>query len=172
MRVIDLVEDKFLEDLRRSLDYNPETGEFRWKIAVGNNKVKAGSLAGNVNKPTGRLQIGFQGKLYLAHRLAWLMTYSVIPKQVIDHIDGNPLNNRISNLRDVSRSVNGQNRRNAQFGNKTGFLGVSFHKQSGKFQAQIQLNGRVKYLGLFPTAELARAAYLAAKREIHEGCTI
>ena len=164
-----LNDDNFLEDLRKSLDYNPETGEFRWKIAAG--RVRAGSLAGCV-QPNGRLYIRFQGKRYQAHRLAWLLTHGEWPDEMIDHLDGNPLNNRISNLRDVSRSVNNQNQRKAQSRNSTGFLGVSFHKRTGKFQAQITLNGKDKHLGYFPTAELAHAAYLAAKREIHEGCTI
>ena len=161
--------DKFLEDLRKSLDYNSETGEFRWKVSAG--RVRAGSPAGTV-QPNGRLYIQFQGKLYFAHRLAWLLTYGKWPDEMIDHLDGNPLNNRISNLRDVSRSVNNQNQREAGSDNSTGFLGVSFPKRAGKFRSRIMLNGKLKHLGYFPTAELAHAAYLAAKREIHEGCTI
>lgn len=162
--------DKFLEDLRKSLEYNPETGEFRWKISAG--RARAGSPAGTVDKSRGRLHIQFQGKLNLGHRLAWLLTYGKWPEKVIDHLDGNPLNNRISNLRDVSNSVNSQNQRKANSDNKTGLLGVSFHKRDGKFHAQIYANGKKKRLGYFPTAELAHAAYLAAKREIHAGCTI
>ena len=137
--------EKFLEDLRQSLDYSPETGEFRWKIAV-NGRAKAGNLAGCVHHD-GRLHIQFQGKLYQAHRLAWLLTYGEWPDEVIDHMDGNPLNNRISNLRDVSRSVNGQNQRKANSDNKTGFLGVTFRKKTAKFQAQITLNSKNKHLG-------------------------
>ena len=164
-----MTEKKLLEDLKQSLDYNPETGEFRWKVAAG--RSGAGSLAGNVNS-NGRFYIRFQGNLYKAHRLAWLLTYGKWPEKMIDHIDGNVSNNRISNLRDVSRSVNLQNQRKASSNNKSGFLGVSFHEQTAKFRANICLNGKSKHLGLFPTPELAHAAYLAAKREIHEGCTI
>ena len=164
------MDNEFLQKLRDALNYNPETGEFTWEISAG--RVRAGSLAGCVDKSRGRLCVNFQGKLYLAHRLAWLLAYGKWPDEMIDHIDGNPLNNRISNLRDVSQSLNQQNQRKASANNSTGFLGVSFHKQTAKFQARIALNGKLKHLGLFPTAELAHAAYLAVKREIHEGCTI
>ena len=162
---------KTLKDLKHSLDYNPETGGFCWKVAVGK-RVRVGSIAGNIGKSDGRLRIRFQGKNYQAHRLAWLLTHGKWPDGMIDHLDGNPLNNRISNLRDVSSSVNSQNQRKAQANNVTGFLGVYFHKRANKFLAQISLSGKNIYLGLFQTAEEAHAAYLAAKRELHEGCTI
>lgn len=165
-----MVDDKFLEDLKQSLDYDHETGEFRWKIAVAR-KIAAGSIAGSM-KSDGRLRIQFQGKNYLAYRLAWLLTYGKWPNGMIDHLDGNTLNNCSSNLRDVSCSVNGQNQRKAKSSNKTGLLGVSFDKSTSKFKAQIQLNGKKTHLGLFLTPELAYAAYLAVKRELHEGCTI
>ena len=165
------MDKKFLEDLKQSLDYNPETGEFRWKLSIGG-RATAGSPAGNVHIKNKRLQIQFQGKNYYAYRLAWLLTYGMWPVQMIDHIDGNPLNNRINNLRDVSSRVNLQNQRKAKPSNKTAFLGVSFRKDTGKFQARININGKKVCLGCFTTPEEAHAAYLAAKRKSHEGCTI
>lgn len=157
--------DEFLEELTRVLDYNPKTGAMTWKIAVGT--VKAGSPAGCVHKD-GRLHIGFKRKIYLAHRLAWLLTYGKWPEQMIDHIDGNPLNNRLANLRDVSNAVNSQNQRKAMSG-KSEPLGVNWDKLSRKFRAMIQINGKKKHLGYFLTEEAAYAAYLVAKREFHEG---
>ena len=165
------MENKFLEDLRKSLGYDSETGELRWKSTLGS-RALVGNLAGCVNKTHDCQYIQFQGKRYLAHRLAWLLTHGKWPDGVIDHLDGNPLNNRISNLRDVSNSVNGQNQRRTRSNTTSGFLGVTFNKRDSKFKAQIMLDGKSKYLGLFPTAELAHAAYLAAKRQLHEGCTI
>lgn len=163
--------NELLADLKSALDYNPETGLFHWRVAVAKN-VRAGSIAGSVDKQGGRLYIRFRRKDYLAYRLAWLLTYGNWPEGMIDHVDGNSLNNRIDNLRDVSRTVNGQNQRRAQSSNKTGLLGVSWHKNGCKFVAQIQIDGKKKYLGLFTTAEAAHSSYLAAKRKYHEGCTI
>ncbi len=93
---------------------------------------------------------------------------------MIDHIDGNPANNRLENLRDVSRAVNGQNQKRAQRHNGTGVLGVTRRRnaKSNPYQAHIVVDGRPKYLGVFPTADAASAAYIAAKRALHEGCTL
>lgn len=163
------MDKEFLEELRGVLDYNSEIGEFTWKVSESN-RVRVGSLAGCVNSE-GRLQIRFKRKLHLASRLAWLMIHGKWPEQMIDHIDGNPLNNRIENLRDVSRAVNNQNQRKAQMHSKTRLLGASPHK-SGKFDARISVNGKQQYLGIFTTAEEAHSAYLAAKRGLHEGNTL
>lgn len=165
-----MIDEKFLEELRKSLGYDSETGEFRWKVGRGN-QAKVGSLAGNV-RSDGRLCIEFKGKIYYAHRLAWLLTHCKWPEGVIDHMDGNPSNNRIDNLRDVSCSINGQNQRKAQSTNNTGYLGVGWHKKAGKFRALIYIGGKNKHIGYFKTPEEAHAAYLTAKRELHEGCTI
>lgn len=161
-------DEEFLEELRRVLDYNPETGEMFWKVARQGTKG-IGSPAGYVNK--GGLRIRFQSKSYFAHRLAWLITYGKWPEQIIDHVDGNPLNNRIANLRDVSNSVNRQNLRKAMSG-KFEPLGVCWDKKSERFRAQIKINSKQKHLGYFLTTEAAYAAYLAAKRELHEGNTL
>ena len=170
---VEMVDITFLEELRKVLGYCPETGEFFWKINVGSHgRIRAGSSAGTLRKSDGRLQIMFRGKFYLAYRLAWLLSHGKWPDNVIDHIDGDVSNNRMRNLRDVMGSVNQQNQRTAHLNNKTGLLGVSWADHANKFTAHIQLNNRQKNLGLFPSAELAHAAYLAAKRELHEGCTI
>ena len=163
------MKERFLEELRRVLDYSPETGEFRWKVAFANNRIKAGSLAGNVNKSNGRLQVKFQGKNYLSHRLAWLLTYGKWPDEVIDHIDGDPLNNRLANLRDVTSFVNSQNQRKPMSNNKSGYLGVCWDRSNNKFKAQIGLDGKLKQLGYFLTPEEAHDVYLAAKRKFHDG---
>lgn len=90
----------------------------------------------------------------------------------IDHINGDGLNNRRANLRSVSNAVNAQNQRKPKSNNKNGFLGVSWHKQSGKWEAKIGTDGKRKYLGLFDDPSIAHEAYLTAKRNLHEGCTI
>jgi hypothetical protein len=80
------------------------------------------------------------------------------------------LNNAIANLRDVSPKVNKQNSRKAMIDSISGCLGVSQSKK--RWKASIRVDGRSLYLGSFDTAELAHAAYVCAKRRLHEGCTI
>ena len=109
---------------------------------------------------------------YLGYRLAWLYVHGKLPDGDIDHINGKPSDDRIKNLRDVSRSVNLQNQRAARSNNSSGLLGVFFQKTMNKWTSKIQLDWKTKSLGYFDTAEEAHAAYLKAKRELHEGCTI
>ena len=148
--------------LREALDYEPETGLFRWKIQIASRVP--GDIAGNHTH--GYIEIGLDGVSYRAHHLAWLFVYGEIPDLLIDHIDGNRANNRISNLRLATQAQNLQNLRKSR-GKYTILLGVTYHKQAGKWLAQIRVNGRNKSLGLFDSAEDAHIAYLHAKREFH-----
>jgi HNH endonuclease/AP2 domain len=152
--------------LREVLDYDPATGLFTRRIASG--RVKAGDIAGGADR-NGHIRIFVDGRLHAAHRLVWLHVFGAWPALDIDHIDGARNNNRLANLRDVSKSANMQNQRRPQCRNTTGFLGVTFNKRRGKFQAQIGTKERRKYIGLFDTAESAHAAYLQVKRQLHEG---
>lgn len=160
-----------LGELKKSLKYDRETGVFQWLISPRFN-VKIGDLAG-VSKSKGYLSIGLNGRVYRAHVLAWFYVYGVWPTGVIDHIDGNPQNNRIENLRDCSRAVNTQNQKQPHKGNKTGVLGVSMNgSKKNPFRAALSIDGKITYLGIYPTPELAHEAYLVAKRQFHPGCTI
>lgn len=149
--------------LRELLDYDPDTGVFTWKISR-RGRVKAGDVAGAL-RHDGYIQIGIDGRLHQAHRLAWLYVTGESPPSEIDHISCVRTDNRIANLRLATRSENQQNQSKAQKRNKTGFLGVSPHQ--GKFQAQIKVDGKVRTIGRFPTPEAAHAAYLEAKRQLH-----
>jgi hypothetical protein len=152
--------------LKELLNYDPETGIFNWIIErPGVRKKRTGWL-----DKKGYLFIRIYGVLYCAHRLAWLYMTGEWPNGEIDHKDSNPPNNRWENLRDATHSVNQQNRRKASHNNKTGFIGVRPMRKS--FHAQMSLHGKSHYIGAFQTAELAYEAYLKAKRELHEGCTI
>jgi len=124
-----------------------------------------GVVLGILGKPVGRVKR--DGYVYVnrrkleisAHRLIWQAVHGDIADGLqIDHIDGDKTNNRITNLRAVTGSINCQNRRNAR--------GYSLHR-GGKWQASLD----AKYIGLFSTEAEARAAYLAAKRLQHAGCT-
>lgn len=148
--------------LKELLSYDPSSGIFR--------RISGKAEVGTVRNR--RRSIGVDYKIYLSHRLAWLYVHGVWPKGDIDHIDGNPLNNAISNLRDVSRSVNMQNVKRPRKDSQTGLMGASLDKRTGRYMSYICLDGATKYLGTFNTAEEANSAYMAAKRQIHPGCTI
>ena len=158
-------------DLLRALRYDAETGVFTWAVNRRGG-AKVGDIAGTV-KAGGYIQIVALGKLRYAHRLAWLFVHGSWPSGHIDHIDGNPSNNAISNLRDVSIEVNQQNQRRAHCSNRSsGLQGVSFDAQTGRWMAKISLKNRTKNLGRYVTPELAHQAYVAAKREMHKGNTL
>lgn len=110
--------------------------------------------------------VGIDGKVYLTHRVIWLLVHKAWPENAIDHIDRNPMNNKISNLREVSKAEN-QHNADLRRDNSSGYIGVSFHKCTGKYQAQICLNGKNINLGLFNTTEEAYLAYQLAKIKYH-----
>jgi hypothetical protein len=155
-------------NLKSILFYNPETGIFTW-LKPTMSRLKIGDIAGRKNNKKG-MRIGICKKDYLSHRLAWLYVHGKWPNGVIDHIDGNPFNNSIDNLRDVSRTVNQQNQKKSHSNSKSGFLGVTDRKT--RFDAHIVVNGKQKFLGSYKTKEEAYHCYLIAKRELHPGCTI
>ena len=152
-----------VEEIRNILFYNKETGEFRWRVSRGG--MKAGSVAGHVaiaNNGRKVIQIG----TWLAHRLAWFITYGVLPPGDLDHKDGDSLNNRIKNLRPASMSQNLQNAKR-RIDNKSGYKGVSFDAFTGKWVARIRIpNGKYKNLGRFSNPKIAHAAYVAEAKNI------
>jgi hypothetical protein len=153
------------EYLKSILSYDPETGLFLWKISRSN-RVKIGSEPGCTTN-TGYICIKLDSKKYQAHRLAWLYVYGYMPKNDVDHINGNRIDNRIINLREATRSENIQNLKKCNSNNKTGLLGSCFNKSVNKFQAQIVINYKRIHLGYFNTAIEAHEAYIKAKRELH-----
>lgn len=157
--------DLTAEILREKLNYDPETGVFTRRKHISS-RYYAGSTVGTVNF-WGYVILDIGGYKYMAHRVAWLYVHGEWPKHNIDHINGVRTDNRICNLRDVPQSVNLQNRhvpaQNAPY------LGVNFHKASGKWRATIGIDGTQKHLGCFATPEQARDVYLEAKRVVHTG---
>lgn len=150
--------------LREIIHYDPETGLFTWRV-FRRGSAKAGSPAG---KPTnkGRISFMLDGVFYLAHRLAWLYVHGTWPADQIDHIDGDPTNNRISNLREATQSQNQQNKHRPNRTNKSGCLGVQSRK-NGKFVAEIQIEKRRVYLGIFENLDDADAAVIEARKTLH-----
>lgn len=152
------------------LAYVGETGQFVARIARG--AAPMGKVVGTVTKD-GYCWITIDRVQYPAGRLAWFYVYGQWPDGEIDHKDTNPSNNRIENLRDVTPTVNKQNKRRAQAGKKySPLLGAQWCKQAGKWKSSIRVSGRTKHLGFFPSDEAAAGAYVEAKRKFHEGCTL
>ncbi len=152
------------ETLRKLLSYNCETGQLIWK-KTNSPRALAGSVAGCLSKHTGYVLVRVNKKLMRAHRVVWMMIYNEVPSE-IDHIDGNRSNNRIENLRILSRSENNQNR-GVQKNNISGFTGVSFDSSRSKWVAKIQLNGKTTHLGRFGSLDDAKQAYADAKQKMH-----
>jgi hypothetical protein len=142
--------------LKQTLSYDPETGIFIWikKIA---NCTKIGSVAGS-KQDIGYLQINIHKKSYKAHRLAWLYMHGEFPLCEIDHINNIKTDNRLLNLRLATKSQNRQNR-GIQSNNTSGYKGVSFDKETGKWIASANHNGKQIKLGRFITPDEASAVY-------------
>lgn len=154
--------------LRELLDYNPETGVFTNRAP--RKKIKVGAKAGAIDKSNGYLKITIDRRHYYAHRLAFLFMTGSWPVAFVDHVNGDRTANQWQNLRDVPKRVNQQNRRKATAGSASGLLGA--HKKRGRWSSQITANGEHTKLGTFATPEQAHAAYINAKRQLHEGCTL
>lgn len=159
-----------VERLRELFTYDPYTGDFT-RRKVTHNRFKVGEKAGFLNA-TGRWELGIDGKWYLAHRLAWLYVYGVWPSELIDHIDSNPLNNSISNLREATPAQNKANSRvskNNVLGVKGVRLQIKGKNGTPRYRARIRVNGKLIHLGYFDTSEKASQAYLnAAERHFGE----
>lgn len=148
------------EELKKLLKYNPETGIFIWRITKST-RAYAGDIAGCQHNNYIDIRINAAG--YRAHRLAWLYMYGVWPN-VIDHINQDPLDNKISNLRDVDRIENGKNRKKS-INNVSGVTGVYWFKITKKWRAQIIANKKYVHLGFFDDKFEAICARLSANNK-------
>ena len=138
-------------------------GDIYWKLSRSN-VIKVGKKAGYLN-PNMYLSTSIDGKLYLNHRLIFLMHHGYLPKY-IDHIDGNPSNNKIENLREVTNSQNCQNSKK-RINNLSGTKGVHWHKKNKKWRVQIKVNGKIKSCGLYVDLELAELVASEARNKYH-----
>jgi hypothetical protein len=151
------------KQLRALLEYCPATGTFTWRVKR-NNRTKGGEVAGYITS-FGYRRIEISGASYAAHRLAWLYVHGAWPRHQIDHINSDRADNRIANLRDVTPAVNCQNQKRSHAGSKVPFLGV--YQRGKSYRAHISYNGKRRWVGTYATPELAHAAYIEAKRELH-----
>ncbi len=151
--------------LQRRFTYEPVTGFFYYREATIRRQVgqRAGSKAGPLRRRY--WQVGVNKVSWPLHRLAFIYMLGYLPK-VIDHKNGNSLDNRWKNLRETDALGNAQNARKRK-DNKSGYKGVYWHSQSGTWRAKIQANGKMRTLGNHKTPELAYEAYKKAAKELH-----
>lgn len=158
------------EHIKDCLKYDPDTGIFTWLISTRSyaGKINPGDAAGSQKLETtqGYIMIGFEQKIYRAHRLAfWFMTGEMPPRGAdIDHADGDRSNNRWANLRLATRAQNNWNNHNRRSDNVSGHVGVSWHDQTQKWLARITVDKKIIHLGIH--SELSQA--VAARREAEQ----
>lgn len=149
--------------LHQLLDYDPEGGALRWR--VDRPQAASGALAGSLDRDGyRRITLTVDGVRYriYAHRVAWAMSYGVYPQELIDHIDGDPGNNRLSNLRQATHAQNMANMRSKLRTKNPGLpRGVALGPgmRTRPYAARIKHGGRRLHLGYFATPEEAGRAY-------------
>jgi len=122
------------EQLKKLLDYDRETGVFKWKTTT-NCRIRVGDVAGCLDE-NGYIKIRLFNKAYRAHRLVWLYTYGKFPEDDMDHINGIKNDNRIINLRAVTQAENARNLR-LRKDNTSGYIGVGWDTGKNKWRVTI-----------------------------------
>lgn len=158
--------------------YDRESGLFHWRTRPATdftnghpwtykiwNKRYAGQVAGTF-RADGYVRIAIDEAVFYAHRLAWLLVHGEPVPSEIDHIDGDPGNNRIENLRAATHSANLANSRTHK-NNLVGIKGVEMSKSGRRFEARIRWQGRRYYVGTYATLEEAMAARREAAERLH-----
>lgn len=152
------------EQLREDLHYDAATGVFV-RLRASSRRVHVGDIAGYCDGK-GYRSIAVRGRAYRSSHLAWLYVHGVWPDGIIDHINTDPSDDRIENLRDIPFRGNAQNQRRAHKHNGSGVLGVE-RLSSGRYRPRINVAGRYVHLGVYDTPEEASAVYWAAKKRMH-----
>lgn len=150
------------ELVKELFDYRD--GELYWKKA-NSNRIKIGYKAGCFNT-SGYLSTMINNKNYLNHRIVFLYFYGYLP-EFLDHVNGNRADNRIVNLRPATKSQNNCNKQMRK-DNTSGTKGVSWHIGRQKWQAQIKITNKTKYLGIYDDLELAELVITEA-RDLYHG---
>lgn len=158
--------------LREVLDYNPQTGIFKWRrqastgtSADGARNRWAGKIAGASHVEGYRL-ISVDNEKFRGARLAWLYMTGEWPQHHVDHIDGNPSNDAWANLREATRSENMCNTK-TRADNLSGARGVSWNARKGLWHARVNVRGKLHHCGYFKTIEEAKKARDTKAEELH-----
>ena len=150
-------------------NYDPESGELTWRVQTG--ATHKGKRAGTLQKHkvegyTSYIGVSILNEGYKAHRIIWLLQTGEWPTKHIDHIDGNGLNNKWSNLREVTPSQNIINQR-VRSDSTSGVKGVSYDRKRNMWYVYIDIDKKRKHLGRYHTKEEAIAARSAAEKVYH-----
>lgn len=151
--------------LRQILSYNPDTGEF-FRLKSRRADFVGKRAGGNSTRSR---TIYIAGFAVMEHRLAFLWMLGRWPDGVVDHINGNPYDNRWVNLRECSQAENQQNRPALSSGTSK-YVGVSWCSWRKKWKAYITKNKRRYCLGSFDDELAAAKKYQEAKRKLHTFC--
>lgn len=143
-----------LMELKEVVSYDPITGEFKW-LSDGRGRVSGAAAGGK--RPDGYVRITYLGRQYYAHILAVALTHGAWPQGDVDHVNGNPSDNRIKNLRSVTHRENVANRRY--------YASLGTTRNGKGFGAQITVKGKRLWLGTFKTESEAQHAYMKARAE-------
>ena len=149
------------EYLKSILNYDAETGIFTWKVNKSN-RSKVGNIAGS--KFNGYVNIEINNKSYKSHRLAWLYVYGKFPENLIDHINANRSDNKISNLRKATYQKNSENYKTPKT-NTSGVKNVSWYKNLNKWVVSISVKSKKKTIGYFEDLELAELVAIEARNK-------
>ena len=152
------------EELKHLIHYDPETGVFT--NTTNRRYATPGKTSGTIDA-NGYRVISINCEKFYGHRLAWLYMIGEIPENSIDHIDGNPSNNKWDNLR---HSEHKENIRNCKISknNKSGYKGVFWDKQAQKYIAKIKVNYKNIYLGRSSCPKEAHKMYCEAADKYHK----
>ena len=146
------------EDILKKLKYDPETGVFIW--------IRTNKIAGHMRKD-GYCIINFNGKLEYAHALAITIYQSIPDNCEVDHIDGNPSNNCLNNLRICTSQQNKFNTKRPVT-NSSGVKGVHFDNGTQKFRVRMRVDGKFVHFGLFDNLRDAEVVAKATRALHHK----
>ena len=159
-----MIENIGFKEISAVLRHEGDTGELYWKrrpkeLSPSERQWKSWNTRFEGKVAFTHVQEGYRvgcvlGHRFLAHRVCWLLHYGEWPKFNIDHIDGDGLNNRLSNLRDVEQAVNTKNSRK-RLDNRSGVTGVYWITSRQKWQASVNVNGKFRHLGFFDEIDVA-----------------
>ena len=151
------------KEVTELVQYCPDTGIFTWKTKTCR-KVVPGKSAGSKNA-NGYIQIKLNKQFYYGHRLAWFFVHHEWPTEEIDHVNGDPSDNRLCNLRQATSAQNKQNRQ-ARKDCKSGIRGVYLRKDTQKWKAELRHNKKLISLGSFNTLDEAAMARKVAEMQL------
>jgi len=155
-----------MEILREYFEYHGDGFFVRLKRAGRGGRGNAGDEARGTKTLQGYRKMKFQGRLFLLHRLVWQFNHGNCP-EYLDHINRNPSDNRIENLRAATSTQNHFNR-GLDKNNSSGTNGLSFDRRRKAWRGQVRLNGKTIYAGRSPDKETARLK-LVAFQKLHHG---